>query len=391
VETQAAPCAGHAQARLEAIFGPDHLSRLQAKRVAVVGCGALGAHDILHLAMLRVGEIILVDNGYVDPPNLGNQAFDTAHLDMPKVLARAEQIHRINPRCRVITLNARLEELGMGALRHVDLVFSCLDSLRSRIELNERCRLLSVPWVDAATSGDGESMYGKVASFGSAPESACFICSYDSGHLADALERDRRPCASWWNAREDASLPTLSASPECAVVAGLQCIHALRRLLDEEPADVSLEQLVNLDVGAMQTLALERNKRCLLPHTSFGPLIEAGAAHDTAIGETLDIAANALGETAVLAFHKKAFVTTLQCIECGAQKVVGKLDAALEREDALCPNGHLIAPTPLSLHAEVHAGELAPFAGRSWAEAGLPRDDVVTARANGKSVHFVLA
>ncbi len=380
--------------RLKAIFGESGLSRVQKMKIAVVGCGNLGGQLLQHLAMLGVRVIAVVDNQCVERANLSNQAFDVRHLEMPKVLARKEQIARINPQCNVRALPARLEHLGLGTFKDFHLIFCCLDNLRSRVFLNELCLLLAVPWVDAATDGSGRSLYGKVSSYAGSAGAACSVCSWDRDTLATAMRGGKQSCRSWWDwqGENETSLPTLSSSAESAVIAGLQCIQGLKRLLDDRQQGMSTETLVNIDAGFMQTLVLQKNDRCITSHQPLqGEIVAAGKRGELTLGGTFDLAGERLGVRGVeLRLFQKSFVSTIQCLACGKETRIGKLDTSLTAGEALCSCGAVLDPTPWSLLDVLDRDEAAPFLDRTWSDLGLPSEDIVTAAVNGKSVPFLI-
>ena len=73
--------------------------KLQASRIAIVGCGATGSAVAALLARAGVGHIRIVDRDYVEPSNLQRQSlFDEsdARESMPKAIAAARKIAAFN-------------------------------------------------------------------------------------------------------------------------------------------------------------------------------------------------------------------------------------------------------------------------------------------------------
>jgi len=233
--------------------------------------------------------------------------------------------------------------------------------------------------VDAATEGAGGSMYGRVASYGPGREAPCFVCSYDRAQFGRAVSFPREACPSWWNAAAPESLPTLSASPECGVLAGIQCTEGIRRLLGDVPDDDSYEVLVHLDRFAMQRVQLQRNDACLMPHEAFEPLEEVGAPCDITLKEVFETGRDMLGGAVTLQFHRRALVHAFRCGRCGAEMPVGRLDTALDDAAPACDCGGRFAPAPWDLLHEVDEAAALPFLERTMAELGLPEADIVSA------------
>ncbi len=375
-----------AESRIEATLGAQAVSRLNQCAVAVIGLGALGGPVAQHAAMLGVGGLVLIDPDVVGPENLGNQIFGPADVGLSKAEARRDMIARLNPTVEVRVHPCRMEDLGLGMLRACDLAFVCTDSLASRVAANLLfSHQLGIPWVNAAVDGSGERMFAKVASFGGAPGAPCLACAYGDDVLNEHLESARGGCRTWWGLREDEqTLPTLSASPEAAVAAGLQVLEGLRRLLGHVPGELSREILVDLDAGEMRKVALRRNARCA--HTRLDDLTVLGAREAVTVGQTFRA-----GSATVLRLHGRRFISAVPCVGCGRETPVGRVDTAVRPETLRCAGcGRLLTPTPLSLHDVVTAETARSFLDRNWAEAGLPAGDVIAAEGARGTRHFVL-
>ena len=373
-------------ARIDACLGSVCARNLRRKCVAVVGVGALGGPVLQHLAMLAIQEMILIDPGLVEEPNLGNQCFDAGHVGMTKVAARREQIARIHPSCTVCVYPVRLETLGWGILARADLVICCLDNLAGRIRLNEICSHLQLPWIDGATDGSGRLMFGRVASFGSHPDAPCFICSFDQRQLTEALSAERRGCRSWWN-DPNPSPPTLSVSPECAVIAGLQCIEAIKRLTETISPSISTEMLVDLDSMRMQPVELQRNLRCLNSHKPFGELIPVDRS--LSIGATLAWLQKESGMDSCIRLYKRIFISHVRCVACGGLVPVGLLDSAFTPDKALCSCGNTVTPNPHSQHDTITRENAEGFLERSWNDIGLADREIMSGCVGENEVHLI--
>ncbi|MEW6073050.1 MAG: ThiF family adenylyltransferase [Planctomycetota bacterium] len=131
--------------------------RVQAARVLLVGCGALGGVLAQSLARAGVGELVLVDRDIVELSNLPRQVlFDEAdaRAGRPKALAAAAALARFGgpTRCRAhaVHLDAQnVGELATGA----DLVLDGTDNLATRYLLNDFCVDHARPWIYAGVVG----------------------------------------------------------------------------------------------------------------------------------------------------------------------------------------------------------------------------------------------
>src|SRR5690349_15612179 len=80
---------------LFAPIGPEGQRRIRQSKVAVVGCGAIGASTCTLLARAGVGTLRIIDRDYVEPSNLQRQlVFDEedARQSLPKAAAAAQKI-----------------------------------------------------------------------------------------------------------------------------------------------------------------------------------------------------------------------------------------------------------------------------------------------------------
>src|SRR5262249_10977711 len=92
----------------------------------------------------------------------------------------------LNPDVEVMTLTGDLNSvLGLGLLRRMDMVFSCLDSRIARRSLNRMCEKVGKPWVD----GSMENLQGSVSVFtpGNGPCYECTLTKTEQALIAEAV------------------------------------------------------------------------------------------------------------------------------------------------------------------------------------------------------------
>ena len=71
------------------------------KKVALWGCGAIGSHVAEILVRSGISEIVLRDNGAVDPGVLVRQTYDDSDIGSDKTTALSQRLRRINPSLKV--------------------------------------------------------------------------------------------------------------------------------------------------------------------------------------------------------------------------------------------------------------------------------------------------
>ena len=97
------------------IHGRDHDSRqerLRRVRVAVLGCGSLGAPLVRLLAQSGVGNFLLVDCGRMDWPNVGRHELSATSVGRSKALELAREIEQGYP--HLGDISARQHRVGVN-------------------------------------------------------------------------------------------------------------------------------------------------------------------------------------------------------------------------------------------------------------------------------------
>jgi hypothetical protein len=371
-------------------LGSTALERLRAARVAVVGLGTLGGPLALHLGLLGT-NLLLVDPGTVEAPNLAAQLFSVSALGRPKVEARAAQARALGADGAFAVRPQRIEALGAGEFAGFDLVVSALDALRPRVHLGELCQRLSVPMLDLAVDGSGERLHARLASFDSrAPDPACVACRYDARAL-EAIRREDQPatCPSWRAAPESAAPPTLQTSAMAGVVAGLGALHAVRVLLD--PPGTHAGHVLRVDCDVPERIHhswITRSAHCAhLP--PFGRLREV---HGRTLAALLAQAGSELGAAPEwLELPQRSLVLGLRCRGCGAERPLLRCAEAIAADElrcAACASSDELEPIGLSRCVPVAA--LRGAGQRSWNELGFPQREVVGLRSRAGLAHYLL-
>jgi adenylyltransferase/sulfurtransferase len=137
--------------------GESGQERLAASRAALVGCGALGTVIANVLVRAGVGALTIVDRDYVERSNLQRQVLfdeDDVARDLPKAVAAAEKLARINPEVAVDPVVADLNASNAEALlADADVVLDGTDNFETRYLVNDVCVKHGRPWVYAAAVG----------------------------------------------------------------------------------------------------------------------------------------------------------------------------------------------------------------------------------------------
>ncbi|OXM17586.1 thiamine biosynthesis protein ThiF [Paenibacillus herberti] len=293
---------------------------LRSSRVLIVGVGSLGASLAQHMVRSGVGELRLADRDYVEWSNLQRQMLfdeDDAHLSLPKAIAAADKLRRIDSSVQIEAIVADLTspEALEAAAAGCDLVLDGTDNAAVRLCLNDWCFRNGVPL-----------MYGGIAGASgmSAPlvpgETCCLRCliggeqEQESGETCDTVGM---------------------LSPAVEMVAALQAAEALKWLSGNRG-----EIRRTLASVGVWPLSLREMR---LPGPSASCRICSGA---TVVSHTLDsVEAAKTAVTAVLCGRD-----TVQ-VELGATGDPGMYRRRLEQV------GCSVIQNPYLLRAELPTGE----------------------------------
>lgn len=163
------------------------IDKLKQANVMVVGCGALGNEVLKNLVLFGIEHLVIVDFDTIEQSNLTRSIFfdqDDARYNRQKATVVAEKAHKINPELKVLPLYGNIcHDIGLGLLRQMDVVVSCVDNRWARYCLNRLCMRANIPWVD----GGIDRLEGTARVF--IPGKNCYACNLGSEALKDMSYR----------------------------------------------------------------------------------------------------------------------------------------------------------------------------------------------------------
>jgi len=228
-------------------IGPEGQRRLLASRVAIVGCGAIGAAAANLLVRAGLGYLRIIDRDFVEPSNLQRQTlFDEsdALLALPKAVAAERQLRSINSSVAVEGLVADLSPKNAGELLSgVELLLDGTDNFETRFLINDFAVQSSLPWIYAAAVAS----YGLTMTIrpGLTP---CLACLLENGNSTQGLED---------------TCDTIGVlGPIVNLIASLQAAEALKLLAGR--METLHGRLISYDVwtGHLQSIGVARNPAC---------------------------------------------------------------------------------------------------------------------------------
>src|SRR5580704_10822453 len=261
--------------------------RLHAAKILVVGLGALGQNLVQNLALLGIGQLMLVDFDVFEGHNATRSPFYPTHAEVARlgrgksaiVAHRAAQVSTAGK--ADVFYSARLiQVLGDGALSWADIVVAAVDSLNARAWLAERCRLLARPMVEGGFSGPDFNL----SAFAPTEGAPCYRCSRPG-------RESSMSCTAYALAAERASIiPAIQTS--AAVLGGYQAEQVVQ-LLHGRLDRLGHRSYGNVQRETLQTALLTADDDCPGIHTPE-PVI--GTIRGLAANATLTELIGAVGD-----------------------------------------------------------------------------------------------
>jgi molybdopterin-synthase adenylyltransferase len=211
------PATVHSRYSRQVLFsgiGSEGQERITAARVALVGCGALGAVQASLLVRAGIGTLRIIDRDFVEESNLQRQIlFDEEDVAavLPKAVAAEKKLRAVNS---LVNVEGVVEDVNATSIPRLldgfDLIIDATDNFDARFLINDYSVKSGIPWVYGACVGS----YG--LTFPILPgEGACLRCVFESA-------------------------PPAGVSPSCdtagvigpivSVIAGMQVAEALKIL-----------------------------------------------------------------------------------------------------------------------------------------------------------------
>ena len=141
--------------REEIVIGTSNLEKLKKARVCVFGVGGVGGFAVEALVRAGIGNIDVVDNDIVVPSNLNRQIIATLNtLGQSKVDVIESRIKSINSDCIVNKFNLFYEPNMDFDFNKYDYVVDCIDSLKSKIDIIEKCKKNNIKIISSMGMGN---------------------------------------------------------------------------------------------------------------------------------------------------------------------------------------------------------------------------------------------
>lgn len=341
---------------------------LRDARVLVIGAGALGNEVIKNLALLGVGNLVIVDMDRVEESNLSRSVlFRAGDQGQPKAIVAARAALELYPDLCAIPCEANvLGELGLGYFRWAQVVVGALDNREARVFVNKACAQVRRPWID----GGIDVLNGIVRGF-APPASACYECTM--GQADWDLLAKRRSCSLL--ARRAAAEDGTPTTPTTASVVGAmqaqEVVKQLHGLESLRGRGFVFEGLTHNSIAVGYPIAPD----CPWHEEPPPILADIDFGSDTPMRKIWERCAAEMGGLEAIDLSRE-LVESLECPSCAVARPVFKPIEALDEEAARC-DGCGAERVPRFFHS---LNEGSPLLDTTPAALGLPRWDIVWAR-----------
>jgi len=154
-------------------------ARICASRVAMVGCGALGAAQASLLVRAGVGTLRIIDRDFVDESNLQRQIlFDEEDVRavLPKAVAAEKKLRLVNS---LVNIEGVVEDVNASSIDRLlagfDLILDASDNFDVRYLINDFSVKNRIPWIYGACVGAHGLMFPILPG-----EGPCLRCVFES-------------------------------------------------------------------------------------------------------------------------------------------------------------------------------------------------------------------
>lgn len=352
-------------------------ARLETARVIVGGAGALGNEVCKNLALLGVGNVLLVDFDTVETANLSRGVLlRDVDVDAAKAEVVSRRMTDLNPAVKVFPLVADMAAaVGGGWFTRADLALGCFDNREARLAMNQWCCRCGIPYVD----GGILELSGQVRVF--LPADACYECGLTR---ADWSRLDARTSCP--------GLPRDSASPgrapttptAAAIIAGMQVQEGLK-FLHHRGIDHSTAVAYQGDVCGLHVTRLPRRASCLAHDRWPDPEATGLCAARATPADLFSLFSDRLGRDGALQLPRDHLIS-MTCPSCEAAEDVGLPSNQTAGTPLACPKCGS-ERIPRWAH---RVGPGTALAEQSLAALGIPAYDVVRLDGTDATVFAVL-
>lgn len=353
--------------------------RLNNARILVIGAGALGNEILKNLALLGIGNVVVVDMDKIETSNLSRSVlFREKDCGRYKAEVAAERAQELFPELKITALCENVvTDLGLGVYFWADIIIGGLDNREARLAINRNAFRAGKPWIDGAI----EVLIG-VARVFSPPDGPCYECTMSE--VDWKMLHARRAC-TLLNNEEILSGKTPTTPTISSIIAGIQCQEAIKLIHGME--SLSGKGFIFEGTAFNNYIVEYKRKEECYSHENFQPIehLDARAA-DLTLKEALTLIRTKMGANAILEL-KEDVVIGFTCSHClDTQRTHSSLGKTTHT-DSLCPTCKQ-PRIPEFAHSFDGSED---FLDQTLREIGVPLFDVFVGRDGEACQFFLLA
>jgi adenylyltransferase/sulfurtransferase len=364
--------------RLEAIAWWDQ-EKLRNSRILVVGAGALGNEVIKNLALLGVGNLVVVDMDRIELSNLCRSVlFRESDQNDSKAECAVRSAKELCPgiNAKAITGNV-LADLGLGYFKWADLIIGALDNREARVFVNASCARVGRPWLD----GGIEVLSGIARGF-NPPDTPCYECTM--GRADWELITQRRSC-SLLAGRAMARGGTPTTPTTASIIGAIQAQEAVKWVHGMDSI-MGRGYVFEGSAHGSYITQYSVNPECPWHEPPAEILEKKDVSLDSRVSALWELGTQLVGDIVAIDLGRE-IVDRLKCPACGWQREV-RLPSSKVRDDEAYCEACRAECAPVYFHS-ISAGS--DLLDGSIRDLGIPLRDIVWIRSATKCVGLEIA
>jgi len=354
-------------------------TKLRDAHILVVGAGALGNEILKNLALLGVGNIVVVDIDDIELSNLSRSVlFSADDVGRPKAEVAAEGTLRIFDECRIVPIRANIVyEVGLGLFGWADVILGGLDNREARWAINMAAWKMNRPWIDGAI--EGINGVARVFLPGQPP---CYECTLGKVDW-DILEK--RMSCNLLTHQEMLTGKTPTTPTTSSVIAGIQVQEALK-LLHGLPV-LGGKGFVFEGMNHTSYIVEYTPKDDCMSHEVYTDIQSwKQSSSETTLDALFAFAREQLDATEIVLEFSRDIIHKLKCPKCGQETEVFVPVGSMSSDQGKCPIDDEMREVVTVHNFTGHE----TYGGRLLSELGLPLFDVFTARCPGREIQILI-
>ena len=339
----------------------------------------IGNEIVKNLALLGIGNIFIADKDRIENSNLSRSVlYRESDAGEFKATVAARAAKEIYPHMNVACFNGNIvHDLGLGVFHWADLVIGGLDNREARLSINRACWKVNRPWIDGAI----EQIQGVAR---------VFVPDADQPRLLRMHHVPTRLATPPTPPQLQSAHPRRNGTRQNPHHPHHQLHHRRR------PMPGSREAPPRHGNHRGQRLGLPGTKRRHLPNriptqttTATATTRWTKSSHSTppttsmTARDLLNKAAHDLGGAPCEIELNRDILEKFVCPQCKQEELLYQSLGKVKSDRALCPTCKTVRREVITFN-KIRGTE--PFLDRKLSEIGIPPFDIVTIRANNRSI-----